>query len=399
MKSQMRKLTLLIAVLFSLLFSANATASSFDDHLAFRRKGNGTCQSLNGGITMRIVYVDTADGLWSEEEKASWRETARGAIQLLDENARRYGREVTAGFIEFHVCVDGDEIEDFDAFVLDCLLQNKELKENAVLVENEENVLTVFCFLNERRSLAYADWDGVLTESIIANSHDSSMELMHEILHLFGAVDLYFPSDFEQAAMIYYPDSIMMSTTGIKTVDSLTAYSIGWTDTLDDTALLFLMDTEHVTQETLDQAYEEELYTGFTVRHNKNNTQYGYLQNGILNGYGVCKWDNGDWYAGHFENGVMHGQGTYHWAGGTVYTGSYVNGKRTGQGCIIWDGGTMYIGSFVNGDITGEGMYTWPDGSCYTGGVLDGTYHGYGTYRDSSGQVMTGYWENGSFYK
>lgn len=399
MKNGKKKLTLVIAVLLSLLFSANAFASSFDEHLAFRRRGGGTCKMLIGQVTMRIVYVNTPDALWTDAQKAEWLKTANEAIGILNDNAKEYDREVTANFIEFQVFFETDEIEDFDGFVLDCLLQNKELKENAILLEDEENVFTVFCFLNERRSLAYADWDSILTESIVANSHDTGMELAHEILHLFGAVDLYFPADFQIAAMTYYPDSIMTATTGSKTVDSLTAYSVGWTNELDETALMFLSDTDHVSQDTLDEAYEEELFTGYAARQSRNITQYGYFQDGILNGYSVCKWDNGDWYAGEFENGVMHGWGAYHWAGGTVYAGDYAEGKRTGQGFIMWPDGTMYVGSFVDGDMTGEGIYSWPDGSCYTGGVLDGAYHGYGTYTDASGQVLEGYWENGGFIK
>lgn len=397
MKKQKRGFILLFAFLFILLILSNAFASSFADHQVFRQRGKGACYALNGRITMRIVYVDTADGLWTEEAKAGWRRTTEEAMEMLDDAARLYGMEVDADYIEFHVSVADENTEDYDAFVLGCLLQNEELKEHVRLLENEDNVFTVFTFLNERRSLAYANWDGMLSESIVANSHDSETELMHEILHLFGAVDLYFPADFEQAAMTYCPDSIMLSTNGKRNVDSITAYAIGWTDTVDDTALLFLADTEHVTPDTLDQAHKEELYTGYAFKRSDNNTCYGYLENGILNGYGVCRWENGDWYAGTFENGIMHGQGSYHWDGGTVYTGSYINGKRTGLGCIVWVGGTMYVGSFENGEITGEGMYAWPDGSFYTGGVLDGAYHGYGTYTDSSGQVLAGYWENGNF--
>lgn len=62
-KKQKCGLILLFAFLFSLLIMTNAFASSFDEHQVFRLRGKGTCYALNGRITMRIVYVDTADGL------------------------------------------------------------------------------------------------------------------------------------------------------------------------------------------------------------------------------------------------------------------------------------------------------------------------------------------------
>lgn len=395
MKNKKQRSILLIAMLFSFVFFANASADSIDGHLAFRRKGKGACHSLNGQITMRIVYVNTADGVWTEEEKADWRSTVNEAIAMIDDAAETYDKNVKAECIEYEVYAADDEIVDYNEFVMDCLLQNEEMQKNVILLENEENVFTVFCFLNERRSFAYADWDGMLSESIIANSHDLGVELMHEIMHLFGAADLYFPDEFKQSAMLHFPDSIMMSTAGECAVDSLTAYSIGWTEVLDDTALRFLKDTENVTPDMLEMAYEEELYTGFGIKQHENYTHYGYFENGLLHGHGICRWENGDWYAGEFVSGKMHGQGSYHWAAGTVYTGNYEYGKRTGQGSIVWNNGSMYVGSFENGKITGEGMYTWPDGSCYSGSLQDGIYHGYGTYTDASGCVTAGYWQNG----
>lgn len=394
-----RRMALLMALAFLFLSVLSAHAEAFDGHPAFRRKDRGTCRELSGRVILRIVYVDEEQSLWTAAEQASFRKTVAETMEQLADAAVVYGKEIQPEFLEFQVAADYDEIADFDAFVAECLRLNRELKQSAVLLEDVENVCTIFAFVNEKRSLAYADWEGMLNESILANSHDTSWELMHEMLHLFGAVDLYFPAAFEQTAMEYFPDSIMLNTAGSRTVDNLTAYSIGWTDRLDEKAVLFLQATEHVTQDDLDKAYEDELYNGYTIRHNESNTCFGYFENGLLNGYGVCKWDNGDWYAGNFQNGIMHGNGTYHWAGGTVYTGSYVNGRRTGEGCLVWADGTLYTGTFEDGKITGEGMYAWKDGSSYSGGVENGAFHGYGIYTDAAGNMMEGQWDNGVFVK
>lgn len=384
-----------VVLLLSFFLSANACAAVFDDHPAFRRKGNGTCYELHGQTVMRTVYVSIGEQTWTEEDITAWRKNACEAMAMIDHAAKAYGKHVSCEYAEYHVAFEDDVPDDYDEFVTECLLKNQALQSNAILLENEENVFTVFCFPNERRSMAYADWEGILKESVVAGRTDTAVELMHEILHLFGAVDLYFPEAFNQAAKVLYPDSIMVSTVGKRTIDSLTAYSIGWTDEWDTNARLFLEETQKVTQAMLDEAYEKELYTGYAVRHSEDNVQYGYLENGLINGYGICRWDNGDWYAGEFENGVMHGKGSYHWANGAVYSGDYLNGKRTGEGCMIWNGGIVYIGTFTNGEITGNGMYTWPEGSRYVGEVMNGVYHGYGIYTDANGNITEGYWKNG----
>lgn len=71
----------------------------------------------------------------------------------------------------------------------------------------------------------------------------SNNTIIHELCHNFGAPDLYEPAKVQKLAALYLPDSIMND--GI-IIDALTAYCIGWTDTLSPEALAFLWETRNM---------------------------------------------------------------------------------------------------------------------------------------------------------
>ena len=83
---------------------------------------------------------------------------------------------------------------------------------------------------------------------------------VHELLHQFGAADYYIPRITAQAAMRYFPDSIMFQSGN--EIDDLTRYLIGWTDTLTDRARAFLAETKSVNFEMFRQAQAENLTGG-----------------------------------------------------------------------------------------------------------------------------------------
>lgn len=71
--------------------------------------------------------------------------------------------------------------------------------------------------------------------------------------------------------------------------------------------------------------------------------------NGMITGYGVQKFLNGDVYEGYCLNGSRHGQGKYSWRNGEVYEGGWANGLRHGQGVDVFADGTSLEGEWING--------------------------------------------------
>ena len=164
----------------------------------------------------------------------------------------------------------------------------------------------------------------------------------------------------------------------------------------------------------------------------------GYVKDGIPNGQGTIKYNDGSEYKGGFYDGKPNGNGVYkNSKGNIVFEGVYGNGKRAkgvhyaddgtilfkgtynrdgqrleghgietgnnddgtswkwegeyknanwnGKGTISWSNGNKYEGDWKDGNRTGEGTFTFNEkrkgwGYKYVGGFLNGEYHGKGTW-------------------
>ena len=81
--------------------------------------------------------------------------------------------------------------------------------------------------------------------------------IAHELLHQFGAIDFYFPREIEAIAKKYIGDSIMCNSS-VDTVDDLTAYLVGWKDTVSENSYLFLKETMWMSAERFKEAKKSE---------------------------------------------------------------------------------------------------------------------------------------------
>lgn len=89
----------------------------------------------------------------------------------------------------------------------------------------------------------------------------------------------------------------------------------------------------------------------------------GTFKEGELWGYGMCWWNNGQYYEGCWKRGVPHGWGKMIFPNGELYEGRWRNGKRSGKGIYKWKTG-KYVGRFKDGHMEGEGTYIWDRGYC-----------------------------------
>lgn len=79
----------------------------------------------------------------------------------------------------------------------------------------------------------------------------SQRTFIHELMHQFGAVDYYYPERLAIEAEHYFPGSIMNSG---ETIDDVTRYVIGWTDSLTPQAKAFLKAISKIPQAEIDCA-------------------------------------------------------------------------------------------------------------------------------------------------
>ena len=422
-------------------------AGEYKDHVYFIAQNSGNCTELIGTVYVNVFLVDDTVSSWSSESIAELKASFAEQEESLEADARSYGKMLdiiyvyTAVSIAVEINTDNKDkswqndvfskLDLVSAASAQLLLQSKNGGDSNPIV------LAV-----NKTGRAYAAWNtGNASERVTLYS--SSLDsLRHELCHLYGARDFYYPAEAKELANKHLRDSLMNSG---ESVDALTAYLIGWDDELDENAKAFLEDTKHFTKEYLDEEQSKQTVTGNVTDYPLSYGIYtGYLEYGVPNGYGKLIYTGGDVYEGDFVGGRLHGKGTYRWANGNTYEGDWVNssmsgkgtytwssgeiyegdwvdghrtgkgkfiwttgdiydgdwvdGERTGKGTFIWASGATYIGDYVNGVRTGKGKYIWTNGNVYEGDFVDNERSGYGVFTYASGDTYTGEWLGGKFH-
>jgi len=412
--------------------------------------GGGYCEEFCGDVQINAIFVTDDSSKWdsSSEEAvkaemetvmARMKEAALGAGVTLDLSVRYHAADLSGQNIKDGVITTNWRNTALNSAGLGDFLTAQLSLENS---QGVSSAPIVFIFnTNGRATASHQESGKSSTESIVLYSEEISA-LFHEMCHLYGAKDFYYPNEVKALADEYLPDSIMNSG---DTVDPLTAFIIGWTDTLSASATSFLRETSHITNEYLDEEHEVETFTGYAEDYEYSGGSYtGYLKDGWPDGEGTLKksdgtyysgtWEygqflqgecavhytNGDYYSGGLKDGVLDGYGVYVFSSGTREEGYYVNGKGNGQFVIYYESGAVFRGTKENGVITGYGELTYANGNYYSGNWENGlpngygemTYtngdvykgdwkdnvrHGYGTYTWASGSQKSGNWSNGEF--
>ena len=100
-------------------------------------------------------------------------------------------------------------------------------------------------------------------------------------------------------------------------------------------------------------------------------------------------------YDGSRHAGVPHGFGICIFNDGEYYRGEYRNGKRHGQGVYSFSDGGRYEGRWRDGKPHGQGVYRSPDGGRHEGEWRNGKKHGHGVQHTSNGARFEGEWRDG----
>lgn len=387
------------------------------EHVYLSGRDMGTCLKFCGRAAFLCVFVTDDESTWTDAEKDAAKLEFDKAADIISSEAARYGGEAEAVFSY----AEGTVGDYNDAFWLDLLLEDAGYKSESWAREKVSrdalaaNGAVVLCYNSKDRSNAHVGLAQSDVERVNLYECDS-YTFVHEALHLFGAVDFYYPDEVKEMSERILGDSIMRED--VATVDSFTAYLVGWTDQMSDEALSFLRRTDYLTWDIINEANEYETYTGYVENRQYENYVYsGYLKNGVIDGKGKLTFDSANVYEGDLVYGEKHGYGTFTWADGNVYEGQFTNDEMTGKGTLSFVNGDVYEGDFVSGIFSGHGIFTESTGTVYdgeftngrqngkckitfsTGNVFEGTVEngiitGYGIYRWTNGDVYEGYFEN-----
>ncbi len=400
----------------------SAVPEELRTHHFLKTKGQGGCDTLTGQVMITVILVTNPDSAWTDEEVHQLQDTMALEGQLLEQEAGEHGKSLQVGFDykrgNYANSIDwSDEPEGWqDSVLISVDLPTLwDAQKSLILTHSTKEAPILFVFNTYGRAFARPQSSGEWTEYVVLFGEDLD-SFRHELFHLFGAKDFYYPDIVEEAAEKNLPDSIMNS--GDK-LDSYNAYMVGWADQLTVEAELFLRETASVTEEMLAAENEKELMTGYGTKEfgdgmytgdlvrgwphgqgkiiYENGTTYeGQWVNGKYEGTGIYTWDKGS-FVGTWKNGSYHGTGTMTWSDGQKYVGGFVSGKRHGKGTYTWGNGDTYTGDWLNGERTGQGSFTWANGDVYTGGFVNGKLDGQGTLTYADGTVRSGKWDDGKY--
>lgn len=374
-------------------------------------------RKLTGKVAITVIFVSNPEGSWSDGEISNVKNDLQSAVSRITSDAASYGAQVN---ISTHYKTVSTSVKIVDGKTdewVKSALSAAGLPELNKLISGLESAYGVdsapVFFVANHGGRAHAQPS--YRYSVL---YEDAHAFYHELSHLYGARDFYFPDDVEKLTETYIPNSIMVnSSEGV--MEDFTAYLIGWTDSLTPNAMGFLQSTAYLTQEYLATEKEKDSYTGYVTDFPLGKGTYtGYLIDGMrhgqgkhifedgsvwegtfvygpLEGYGKIITESGNVMEGNFVKSSLHGQGTYTWASGAKYVGQWVNGKQSGQGTWTGNTGNTYTGGFLNGNFHGQGTYKWADGGSYTGGYDNGNRSGQGTMVYSDGSVYVGQWVDG----
>ncbi|MBQ8324453.1 MAG: hypothetical protein IJY89_01375 [Clostridia bacterium] len=370
------------------------------NHLLLEERSAGVCQSLLGRAELFFVFVEDLYSDWTPEEKASATERLNAEADALEKEALKFGvtLEVRPYFTNLQLMGTADHHGE-DSW--QAQYAKEQGYDSLAAMQRERGSLSeelsapvVFLFDYPGRSYAFSGGTYETPEYAVLFAVE---DFRHELFHLYGAEDYYFHTLIESSARLHLSESIMNDGT---VTDDLTAYAIGWKDTLTEDAASFLEATSELTRKELESARAKDQVTGTdTITYDNGDVYTGELVDGVPQGQGTYTFADGSVYEGSFEVGYFHGYGKYtDVTYGYTYEGGFQFDLFHGQGVLISDDGTKYTGEFKNDQCHGKGTYTYADGSTYVGDFAEGYFHGIGEYYDAeSGSRYKGEFENDLF--
>jgi hypothetical protein len=102
----------------------------------------------------------------------------------------------------------------------------------------------------------------------------------------------------------------------------------------------------------------------------------------------------GGFYEGPMRDGVPEGQGIFRYDDGRRYEGQFAGGRFNGPGRMQYPDGRRVEAQF-RGDFEGSGTLSYPDGRLFEGQLQKGIPQGKGTMRMRDGSSVTGAFQNG----
>ena len=227
-------------------------------HFALRSRDRGPCGRMTGDVMVLMVYVSTPKYPWNEKKEKEVVAKCWRSLWFLEKQAARYHAPLKFSIGCFETSIpmelaDTKNYMEWYRYILKNFFSSSNMPELQTYYEqklNKTDTPVVFLFTNEDRSCAvnsstnYPNWQEEFC-MLFFDGDFRDLELAHELCHQYGAVDLY---DYKEegiaaATRRIFPHSVMLTVTDpLNEVDPLTAYLMGWTDTVSPAAKKLLAE-------------------------------------------------------------------------------------------------------------------------------------------------------------
>lgn len=230
----------------------------------------GNCGTLTRNPTLVVLFVDDAESTWNEPLMQHFQNVQIAkAVEWLEQQAAKYGVPLDIQTKFYHGTLEnggrvyypatvahGPDEDDYD--LLESVVGN--MNEGTgdqffakLRRDNGGEDVMFLCMVN-KDGLSYArghadPYSQILeyavvyarhtdvppTDALHQKTHNRASVIAHELLHLFGAEEMYEPNGRNEVAKEKYLKDVMLWTESFiarNEITEFTAYCIGWTDTI-----------------------------------------------------------------------------------------------------------------------------------------------------------------------
>ncbi|MDO4303764.1 MAG: hypothetical protein Q4D94_07600 [Bacillota bacterium] len=253
--------SLLALIVASAVFASGAVLGNGELGNPRSSYGLGSAKYLKGSNLLYSLFVDTPASNWNLNEMEQTLTTLNSAAIYIEETAKEYHAETELvcdwqmySDLTERVKVDFEimDDEDFeDRLDQEIALWVEELVDYEYLMEKyEAEGIALLVFVNNPGTSYAIVYDGEDNprESIVLFGNETPATYAHEILHVFGAHDLYRDGEYTVEAAEYiksaYPLEIMRTVTDengrtyndriVNNISPITAYHLGWIDDTEE---------------------------------------------------------------------------------------------------------------------------------------------------------------------
>ena len=227
-------------------------------------------ERFRGTVLFYIFRVKEHDNEWSRADKEEAELSLQKNIELLVKTASNYGTDLTIKYVFCDISLapynkgwENASYEQDSFYVLKAInkigryASLEEFRFEKKFEYKADKVNILLFYINPFRSFAHLSYyhstykyykDSFFT--FINLKDPDKYVIAHEVLHLYGARDFYFPKRYVNACTKHFGDSVM-NHSNCNNIDPVTAFVVGFTDKLSPSAIGFLQDTAEVTEEEI----------------------------------------------------------------------------------------------------------------------------------------------------